>query len=172
MLKLKKRKVVTESAMTNFKSGEADIRALINRLLTNLKIFRLQAAMTTLEYERSDWSLILNSELVWRVAIALRSNLENMKVLLPVSDMSCNVHPYKPAALVFAFSNHSVEKSLKTKENISAFYCHFWTTTPPRLKSGMSPRTASQSLSSVLGKVVIKTHARFAPFGVAAATNA
>jgi hypothetical protein len=37
MLELEKRKVVaTESAMTNFKSGDADIRALINRILTNL----------------------------------------------------------------------------------------------------------------------------------------
>lgn len=54
---------------------------------------------------------------------------------------------------------------------IARAYDHFCTTTPPRLNSGISPRVSCRSWSSLLGNVVINTHARFRLSGVEAATN-
>jgi hypothetical protein len=68
--------------------------------------------MATLEYERSDWPLILDLELLGRMPLLY---VANMKGSPSVSDMSCNVHPYQPIVLLVCirFWNHSNEEDVK-----------------------------------------------------------
>lgn len=75
---------------------------------------------------------------------------------------------------IYCPAHHAHFRPQLSKEiqfKIARAYDHFCTTTPPRLNSGISARVSFRSWSSLLGKVVIKTHARFRLSGVEAATN-
>ena len=63
------------------------------------------------------------------------------------------------------------KKFLQFITDMQSVHCHFCTTTPPRLNSARSDRTAALSVNSLLGNVVISAHGRVWLIGLAAATN-
>lgn len=144
-------------------SGNVNFQVVV--VVIDIDIHTILFPFITKTYVRT-YVRIVYSPLIWVSAFldqpADQSFRRCLSLQTPIQNASSSVFPPKSCV------HHQFSRGPCTQP----YYFHFCTTTPPRLKSLISPKTTDLSVNSLVGKVVCSTYVRCWEAGDARSTNA